>query len=271
MPTPLRKLALDVSYIQTGVGQYSMTYSVFTVLARQAEKKAILEKIEQGKRAKKNNKNNKKRLRGPGNENSEPLLKRPKSKGDHTISSTPSPMTMNSSRPGSVLSSTSTAEPVNGGEVILDPQGPGSTDGSEGNAADLAASGPGSTPGRKPATSRLRGGAVVSKRTAAPLGGRGKMQRSGKKAGRSAAAASAGAIAGAKAATNAAFAAYGLPHHISPSPGSSAVSGSTHSSPRVSPIPMAFVATSLVTTPPTNKLSSSSSSKAPSSLTYAQK
>ena len=240
------------------------------VLAKQAEKKAILEKIEQGKRAKKNNK--KRPHPGQGNDNSEPLLKRPKSKGD-LISNTPSPMTMNSSRPASVLSSTSTADPVNGGEGILEPQGAGSTDGSEANTELAAAAGgpgstPGSTPGRKPATSRLQGG-VVKKRTSAPLGGRGKMQKSGKKSGRSAAAASAGAIAGAKAATNAAFAAYGLPpHHISPSPGSSAVSGSTHSSPRVSPVPMAFVATSLVTTPPSNKLSSS---KAPSSLTYAQK
>jgi hypothetical protein len=227
-----------------------------------------MEKIEQGKRAKKNNK--KRPHPGLGNENSEPLLKRPKSKGD-LISNTPSPMTMNASRPASVLSSTSTVEPMNGGEGILEPQGPGSTDGSEGNA-ESTASGPGSTPGRKPATSRLQGGAVMNKRTSAPLGGRGKMQKSGKKAGggsRSAtAAASAGAIAGAKAATNAAFVAYGLPtHHISlsPSSGASAVTGSTHSSPRVSPVPMAFVATSLVTTPP--KLSS----KAPSSLTYAQK
>lgn len=238
-------------------------------MAKQAEKKAILEKIEQGKRAKKNNK--KRPHPGQGNDSLEPLLKCPKSKGD-LISNTPSPMTLNSSRPASVMSSTSTADPVNGGEGILEPQGLGSTNGSEANT-ELAAGGgpgstPGSTPGRKPAASRLQG-TVVNKRTSAPLGGRGKMQKSGKKSGRSAAAASAGAIAGAKAATNAAFAAYGLPpHHISPSPGSSAMSGSTHSSPRVSPVPMAFVATSLVTTPPSNKLSSS---KAPSSLTYAQK
>lgn len=195
-------------------------------------------------------------------------MKRPK----FLVSNTPSPLMFNSSRPASVLSSASTTEPMNGGEAILEPQGPGSTDGSEGNT-ELAV--PGSTPGRKPAKSRLGGSIVDSgrnrklKRTSAPLGGRGKMQKSGKKASRSAAAASAGAIAGAKAATNAALAAYGLPpHHISPSPGgSSAVTGSTHSSPRVSPVPMPFVATSLITTPPTNKLSS----KVQSSLTYAQK
>lgn len=230
-----------------------------------------MEKIEQGKRS---SKNKKKRLR-PQNEGFEPLLKRPKTKGDQLVSNSPSPMLMNSSRPGSVISSAST---MNGGEVILEPQGPpGSTDGLEASNAEAVA--PGSTPGRKPAVSRLR---VVNaadknrgvKRTSAPLGGRGKMhkmQKSSKKGGvsRSAAAASAGAIAGAKAATTAAYAAYGLPpHHISPSPGGSpAISGSTHSSPRVSPVPMAFVATSLVTTPPTNKVSS----KVPSSLTYAQK
>ena len=243
------------------------------VLAKQAEKKAIMEKIELGKRAK----NNKKRPR-PFNDPAEPLLKRPKSRGD-LVSNSPSPM-MVSSRPGSVLSTASTVEPVNGS---LDHQG--STDGSEGN---LEGSGPNTTPVRKLGKSRL-GGAMVNaggsrKQTAAPLGGRGKMQRSGKKAGsRNAAAASAGAIAGAKAATNAALAAYGLPtHHISVSPsGSPAVSGSSHSSPRVSPVPMAFVATSLITTPPTNKLSSKTTSlgntpptnknsKAPSSLTYAK-
>lgn len=231
-----------------------------------------MEKIELGKRAK----NNKKRPR-PFND-AEPLLKRPKSRGD-LVSNTPSPM-MVYSRPGSVLSTASTAEPpVNGS---LDRQG--STDGSEGNPPEGSA--PSTTPIRKLGTSRLGGGVVNAggsrKQTAAPLGGRGKMQKSSKKAG-SRNAASAGAIAGAKAANNAALAAYGLPtHHISVSPsGSPAVSGSSHSSPRVSPVPMAFVATSLITTPPTNKLSSKTTSlgstpptnknsKAPSSLTYAK-
>lgn len=241
------------------------------VLAKQAEKKAILEKIEQGKKAK----NNKKRLPHHHlyNNETEPLLKRPKlSVNADLVSNTPSPMTLNSSsRPASVLSTVSTGETLNG-EEPHDFQG--STDGSEVNLEVPA--GPGSTPIRKPAKSRQltgTGGGRKLKRTTAPLGGRGKMQKSGgkgKKAGlsRSVAAASAGAIAGAKAATSAAYAAYGIPsYHISPSPsGSPAIAGSTHSSPRVSPVPMAFVATSLVSTPPTN----TPPSKVPSSLAYAK-
>ena len=225
-----------------------------------------MERIEQSKKAK-----GKKRSHPPNGRELEPLLKRPKSRGD-LISNTPSPLTLNSSRPGSVLSTASTFDATNGDDS-LDFQG--STDGSEVNSE---ISGPGTTPVRKPAKSRIgalkeAGGNRKPKRTSAPLGGRGKMQKSGKKTSGSAAA-SAGAIAGAKAASNAAYAAaYGIAaHHISPSPSSSpgvlapTHGGSTHSSPRVSPVPMAFVATSLVTTPPSNK----STSKAPSSLTYAK-
>lgn len=235
-----------------------------------------MEKIEQGKRAGKN----RKRPHPPGDHrDSESALKHPRiGRGDvttTTVSSTPPPL--NPSRPGSVLSmasSTVGGEAVNGGgptgEDFTDP--PGSVDGSEVN---LDISGPGTTPVRKLPKSRLetvRGDTARKvKRTSAPLGGRGKMQKSSnKKTGVSrSAAASAGAIAGAKAATSAAYAAYGLPtHHISPSPSGSSptVAGSTHSSPRVSPVPMAFVATSLVTTPPTNK----PSSKVQSSLAYAK-
>lgn len=237
-----------------------------------------MEKIEQGKRAR----NNKKRLHPPNDIAADLLAKRPKSGagGDIAISNTPSPMTLNSSRPGSVLSLAST-----GGEISMNGEDPverqGSTDGSEANTE--ASGGAGTTPARKLGKSRLgaggggRGGAsVVRSRkvtggTSAPLGGRGKMQKSGGTGKKSrSAAASAGAIAGAKAATNAAYSAYGLPpHHLTtPSPaGSPAVAGgSAHSSPRVSPVPMAFVATSLVTTPPTNK----GSSKLQSSLTFAK-
>lgn len=247
-----------------------------------------MEKIEQGKRAK----NNKKRLLQNSRVDLEPALKRPKSGGSHDliISTTPSPMTLNSSRPASVVSST--AETLNGDDSF-DIQG--STDGSEVNS-EVSGAATGTTPVRKLPKSRREklsgeagsgggGGAAATKRTAAPLGGRGKMQKSSKKGG-ARSAASAGAIAGAKAATNAAYAAYGLPtHHLSLSPAPpggysvSAISvpgttttsittgSSTHSSPRVSPVPVAFVATSLVTTPPSNK---STSSKAPSSLTYAK-
>ncbi len=266
------------------------------VLAKQAEKKAILEKIEQGKR---NSRNNKKRAYPPGgSSDGEPLLKRLKSKGGGRLLSatpSPSPMTLASSRPGSVLSTASTGElPLNGNSDDMPVDPPGSNEGSETNLEITSAAG--TTPVRKPGKSRLgvflgaspgaNGGKM--KRTAAPLGGRGKMQKSTKKAGGGgrSAAASAGAIAGAKAATSAAYAAYGLPpHHISPSPsggGSQVVltasggggggggGGSSHShssSPRVSPVPMAFVATSLVTTPPSNKLTTS---KAPSSLTFVR-
>lgn len=252
-----------------------------------------MEKIEQGKR---NSRNNKKRAQQAlGNSDGEPLMKRPKTKGGGGHPSTtpsPSPMTLGS-RPGSVLSTASTGEPpVNGSYDDPPVDTLGSMDGSETNLETSSVAG--TTPIRKPAKSRLgvhlgtspRGNSGKMKRTAAPLGGRGKMQKSTKKSGRSAAA-SAGAIAGAKAATSAAYAAYGLPHHISPSPSGGAVgvvisgpggssisggggSGSSHShssSPRVSPIPMAFVATSLVSTPPSNK---SSTSKAPSSLTFAK-
>lgn len=246
------------------------------VLAKQAEKKAILEKIEQGKRA---SRNNRKRLHPPNDSTGDHLtVKRPKSGGGggELVSNSPSPLTLNSSRPASVLSTASTGETMNG-EEPLDHQG--STDGSETN---LEVAGAGTTPIRKLGKSRLGGGAVMSpggsnrkvSRASAPLGGRGKMQKSGGKkvgASRSAAAASAGAIAGAKAATSAAYAAYGLPptHHLTtPSPGGSpAVASSTQSSPRVSPVPMAFVATSLVTTPPTSK----GGSKLHSSLSYANK
>lgn len=285
------------------------------VLAKQAEKKAILERIEQGKKAAKN----KKRPRAlNGKEPAEPSSKRAKVRGsnqhqlDVMASNTPSPspLTLSTSRPTSVLSVASAAPDIPNGDDSSDH--PGSTDGSEVN---LEISGPGTTPVRKvPAKSKLglhgitavsaggdSGGSLLQvsslspspstngrsrrvKQTAAPLGGRGKMQKTvGKKGGgkgsnkggaSGSAAASAGAKAGAKAATDAAYAAYGIP--ISPSPvNSPAASGSlpslpaaynpsnnsTHSSPRVSPVPMAFVATSLVSTTP-----SSNNHPSPSSI-----
>ena len=239
-----------------------------------------MEKLEQGKRAK----NNRKRLHTPNNSDAtDPLPKRPKSGGvnasvpaDLAVSNTPSPsVTFNSSRPASVMSMASTVETMNGEEAVDHQGSSGSETNLEAAAGGGGGGGPGSTPVRKAGKSRLGSGkAVVVNRTSAPLGGRGKMQKSsGKKGGSrsSAAASTAGAIAGAKAATSAAYAAYGLPtHHLTtPSPGGSpAITTSTHSSPRVSPVPMAFVATSLVTTPPTG---SKSSSKLQTSLTYANK
>ena len=273
-------------------------YSV--VLAKQAEKKAILERIEQGKKAAKN----KKRSRAPnGIEVHEPSAKRSKPRagsGQYPlevggVSNSPSPLTLSTSRPTSVLSAAGAILDVMNGDDSSDM--PGSTDGSEVNSE---ISGPGMTPVRKaqaksklgrpgistvaigdyggggsllqvPSTPSPSGNASRSvKQTSAPLGGRGKIAKSiGKKAGgkgsgkggsAGSAAASAGARAGAKAATNAAYAAYGIP--ISPSPANSPVasasvslpagynqsSQSAHSSPPGSPVPMAFVATSLVST-----------------------
>ena len=123
---------------------------------------------------------------------------------------------------------------------------------------------PGSTPvrGKKRTESRTRRG---GKKSSAPLGGRGRFQRTGKKPNSGSAAASAGAIAGAIAANNAAYAAFsGIGYGVSPvpshsltgSPGSALTSthgSSTQSSPRTSPGPPAFVATSLITTPPSQK------------------
>ncbi len=229
----------------------------YTVLAKQAEKKAIMERIEQGKKAK----NNRKRSYPPNDgEMDAAVIKRPK----YIVSSTPSPLMLNSSRPASGLSMIN-SDVMNGGGGgggdELDHQG--STDGSEVNSE---VSGPGTTPIRHPSKSRIT--PRKPKRTAAPLGGRGRVQKSNKKTGSGSAAASAGAIAGAKAATSAAYAVYGISSHlVSPSPSGGTSSGpqSTHSSPRVSPVPMAFVATSLVTSPQTGK-----SLKAPSSLTYTK-
>jgi len=267
-------------------------------LAKQAEKKAILERIEQGKKAAKN----KKRSRAPnGIEVHEPSAKRSKLRagsGQHQLevgaSNSPSPLTLSTSRPTSVLSIAGATLDVMNGDDSSDM--PGSTDGSEVNSE---VSGPGMTPVRKPQAKSKLGrpgistvatgdyggsGALLQvpsstpspssnasrsvKQTSAPLGGRGKIGKGiGKKAGgkgsgkggsAGSAAASAGARAGAKAATSAAYAAYGIP--ISPSPANSPVasaslpagysqsSQSAHSSPPGSPVPMAFVATSLVST-----------------------
>ncbi len=263
------------------------------VLAKQAEKKAILERIEQGKKAAKSKK--RPRIPNGSKEGLEPSNKRSKAvsgSGQHQLevvasnTPSPSPLTLNASRPTSVLSVTGALLDVVNGDDSSDI--PGSTDGSEINSE---ISGPGMTPVRKAQTkSKLgllglsageSGGSQLHlpsvspspsngrragvKQTFAPLGGRGKISKNVNKKGGSkgsgkgsSSAASAGARAGAKAATNAAYAAYGIP--ISPSPVNSPVASnsvttagnpscnSTHSSPPGSPVPMAFVATSLVNT-----------------------
>ena len=232
---------------------------LFLVLAKQAEKKAILD--QQGKKPK----NNRKRKNVPNGREGESLLKRPAT-GTGLVSSTPSPL-MFSTRPDSVISVGSNSEIFNGDDSI---DVVGSIDGTEVNSEVARQGGGGTTPVRKlTGTRRTDGGGLGAKKTSAPLGGRGKMQRSSKKGGSGSAAASAGAMAGALAASSAAYAAYaagyGLsPHQISPSPSNSGGSpggatlishhgNSVHSSPRVSPVPQAFVATSLITTPPTSK------------------
>ena len=202
-------------------------------------------------------KKNKKRRNNPNGRENEPLLKRPNA---GLISGTPSPLMF--SRPDSVLSLTSTGEVMNGEDVV---DVVGSTDGSEVNSES---SRPGSTPVRQ------RGGNIT--RTLVPLGGRGKMHRKKLGGGGSgSAAASAGAMAGALAATNAAYSTYGygIPtYHISPSPSNSLAAspastfysaqvGSTHSSPRASPVPTTFVTSQ---TPPSSKSNKSSLSYAKS-------
>ena len=221
-------------------------------------------------------KNSKKRKNPPNGRDGEPFGKRPNT-GTGFISTTPSPLIFNSSRPDSVLSMVSNTDTLNGDDLI----DVVSTDGMD-SANHISVSDtptrPGSTPVRKGARSKnFRDGKLSKatnnkKRTTAPLGGRGRMQRNNKKAASGSAAASAGAIAGALAASNAAYAAacntYGIsPHHFTPSPSNSAVSGSpgmlnaqqggsnsVHSSPRASPVPPAFVATSLVSIAPTSSL-----------------
>ncbi len=166
------------------------------------------------------------------------------------ISATPSPLLF-TARPDSVLSAASGVDTVNGDSII------DVGDGSEANG-DMPR--PSTTPVRAKKRAYNRRGV----KSLAPLGGRGRIQRTGKKpASRNAAAASAGAIAGAMAATNAAYAAYGvggIGYGVSPSlggsPGSTLTSNhgsSTQSSPRTSPGPPPFVATALITTPPSHK------------------
>ena len=188
----------------------------FSVLVKQAEKKALEQQLQQGKKSK-----SRKRRNPPNGRENEPFLKRPMASGS------PSPLIF--SRPGSVMSEINGEDTV---DVI------GSTDGSE------EPSRPGSTPVRQ------KGSCIA--RTSVPLGGRGRMHR--KRfigTGSGSAAASAGALAGALAANSAAYVAYGVsPTHVSPSPinslGASPASNlhgnSTHSSPRVSPVPSAFIA-----------------------------
>ena len=265
------------------------------VLAKQAEKKSVLERTEQGK---KTAMNRKKRPHPSNGANMESASKRARAFGNNhnqfevTASKTPSPLTLNNSCPTSVMS----ADNVNGSDSV---DVHGSIDSSEVNCELF---GTGTTPASKKSQlgqlglatsmgemveqlqpSQLSlpgsgGGVKRLKRTSAPLGGRGKMQKNvGKKGGSKSggtgsAAASAGAKAGAKAATSAAYAAYGIP--FSPPRGSPTPTlslpptvpyrggrarSSTHSSPRVSPVPMAFVATSLITAQSTNTLSLSSS------------
>ena len=252
----------------------ALFFSVTAVLAKQAEKKAVMDQMLQAKKAK----SGKKRKNPPNGREIEPFGKRPNT-GTGIMSTTPSPLIF-SSRPDSVLSMASNTDTLNGDDLI----DVVSTDGADAlntsNVSD-APSRPGSTPIRKAnkAKSLRESGKLSSKttkkRTTAPLGGRGKMQRNNKKAASGSAAASAGAIAGALAASNAAYAAtcntYGIsPHNFTPSPSNSAVSGSprqvltssqgqgggnsAHSSPRVSPVPPAFVATSLVSITPNSGL-----------------
>lgn len=228
-------------------------------------------------------KNSKKRKNPPNGRDIEPFGKRPNT-GTGFISTTPSPLIFSSSRPDSVLSMASNTDTLNGDDLI----DVVSTDGmdSMNNSISEVPTRPGSTPVRKGNKAKsFRDGKMTKtakKRTTAPLGGRGKMQRNNKKAASGSAAASAGAIAGALAASNAAYAAtcttYGIsPHHFTPSPSNSAISGSsgvlntqggnsTHSSPRVSPVPPAFVATSLVAITPTSSLKSG----VKSSLTHSK-
>lgn len=221
---------------------------ILAVLAKQAERRA-----QQEQQVKKKNK---KRKSNPNGRENEPLLKKPNT---GLISGSPSPLVF--SRPDSVLSLASTGEVVNGEDMV---DVVGSTDGSEVNSES---SRPGSTPVRQ------RGGNIT--RTLVPLGGRGKMHRKKVGGGGSgSAAASAGAMAGALAATNAAYSAYGygIPAYISPSPSNSLAAspastfysaqvGSTHSSPRASPVPTTFVTSQ---TPPSSKSSKSSLSYAKS-------
>ena len=216
------------------------------VLAKQAEKRII---EQQGGGGGKKTKNRKRKNPDSNGKENEPFLKKP-----HFVSlasATPSPLP--SSRPASVLSGTS--DLTNGMEDV-DVLGNG---GGEGGEALLEASCPGSTPIRKRA--RKLG------KTAAPLGGRGKMHRKKLNTGSGSAAASAGALAGALAANSVACAApYALsPHYISPSPSSSVVAspaqggGSKQSSPRASPVPMAMG------TPPSMRAGRGSSSSRVSS------
>ena len=208
-----------------------LSLSLSAVLVKQAERA----QEQQGKKTK-----GKKRKNPPGGREAEPLLKRANA---GFVSSSPSPLVF--SRPDSVMSGVSELNGEDTVDVV------GSTNGSE--VALSETSRPGSTPVRH------RG------RTAAPLGGRGRIQRK-KASGPSGSAAAAGALAGALAASNATYAAYGLsPHHISPSPINSVTaspvstlqavrdSNSTHNSPRVSPVPSSFVATHVPMSAKTSK------------------
>ncbi len=211
-------------------------------MAKQAEKKITLDQLQQGKKSKS------KRKVAPNGTDFEPPRKR-----TLPISATPSPLLF-ASRPDSVLSIASAVDTVNG----------------EDNVDIIEVTNdmprPGTTPVRSKKRTESRRGVSKAKKSRAPLGGRGRIQRTGKKpVSRSAAASSAGAIAGAMAANNAAYAAYsGIGYGISPvpshslggSPGSALVStlgSSTQSSPRTSPGPTPFVATSLISTPPSQK------------------
>ena len=202
------------------------------VLARQAERRQQQEQQLLAAAAAKG----RKRRGGPNGKEGEPFLKKPASAAG-LVSGSPSPLVFSSSRPGSVLSVASSAA-VEPAPVVSEPPAAGETDGSD------MSRGNGGTPVRP----KRRAG------TSAPLGGRGKIRKK-KVGGSGSAAASAGAIAGAIAASNAAQVyGYGYsPHTISPSPSNSpGLTGSSQSSPRVSPVPFQ-------TTPTRNKCSSSSS------------
>ncbi len=211
----------------------------FTVLAKQAEKKLSYDQLQHGKKSKK-------RKTAPNGTEVEPSHKR-----TLPISATPSPLLF-TSRPDSVLSAVSGGTDMLNGDTIID----------VGDASEVNGDMP------RPSTTPVRAKNRRGVKSSAPLGGRGRIQRTGKKpASRNTAAASAGAIAGAMAASNAAYAAYGpsgigygvspVPSHsLAGSPGSTMASNhgsSTQSSPRTSPGPPPFVATSFISTPPSHK------------------
>ena len=176
------------------------SFSSFTVLAKQAEKKLQEDQTKKTKGKKRKNQNQ--------DSHSEP----PSLKRAHLQSGTPSPLIF--SRPESVLS-VAVSEMTNGEEMV-DGGAPGTESGVGGGGGER-----GSTPGSSVCVTPVRPVKKIGK-TSAPLGGRGKIKKRATGGGsRNAAAASAGAIAGALAANNAVSMVY--PHYVSPSPSNASV------------------------------------------------